>query len=85
MGMLQGQRDLATVGRLLLSELVPLVNAHQGVLYRMDAEDTPRLRVLASYADVYEYPYPSELRLGEGFVGQCARDMRRILVTDVPE
>src|SRR5689334_21212301 len=34
-GMLQGQRDLATVGRMLLSELVPLVNAHQGVVYQM--------------------------------------------------
>ena len=34
--MLQGQRDLATVGRLLLSELTPLVNAQQGVIYQMD-------------------------------------------------
>ncbi len=83
-GMLQGQRDLATVGRMLLSELVPLVNAHQGVIYQMDAEGTPHLRMLASYADVYEHPYPQDLRLGEGFLGQCARDMRRILVTDVP-
>ena len=36
-GMLQGQRDLVTVGKLLLSELVPLVGAHQGVIYQMDA------------------------------------------------
>ena len=35
-GMLQGQRDLVTVGKLLLSELVPLVGAHQGVIYQMD-------------------------------------------------
>ena len=34
--MLQGQRDLITVGRMLLSELAPLVNAHQGVIYQMD-------------------------------------------------
>ena len=34
--MLQGQRDLATVGRLLLSELAPLVNAQQGVIYQVD-------------------------------------------------
>src|SRR6201981_1727171 len=33
-GMLQGQRDLATVGRMLLSELAALVTAHQGVIYR---------------------------------------------------
>ena len=36
-GMLQGQRDLATVGRMLLSELAPLVNAQQGVIYQMGA------------------------------------------------
>ena len=84
-GMLQGQRDLATVGKMLLTELVPLVNAHQGVIYQMDGEDSPRLRMLASYADVAANSrIPSELRVGEGFIGQCARDMRRILVTDVP-
>jgi HAMP domain-containing protein/CheY-like chemotaxis protein/signal transduction histidine kinase len=83
-GMLQGQRDLATVGKTLLSELVPLVDAHQGIIYQMDAEGRPYLSMLASYADVYEHPYPQELKLGEGFIGQCARDMRRILVSDVP-
>jgi signal transduction histidine kinase/HAMP domain-containing protein len=82
-GLLQGQRDLAAVGQLLLTELVPLIDAHQGVIYQMDAE-APRLHMLASYADGYENPYPQMLRLGEGFVGQCARDRRRILVSDVP-
>ena len=37
-GMLQGQRDLATVGKLLLTELVPLVNAHQGVIYQQASD-----------------------------------------------
>ena len=83
-GMLQGQRDLATVGQLLLTELVPLVNAHQGVIYRMDSESAPHLTILATYADTPEHAYPTRLRLGEGFIGQCARDMRRLLVSDVP-
>ena len=39
--MLQGQRDLSTVGRLLLSELVPLVNAHQGIIYQVGGEAEP--------------------------------------------
>ncbi len=39
--MLQGQRDLTTVGRLLLSELTPLVNAHQGVIYQMENDEMP--------------------------------------------
>jgi len=83
-GMLQGQRDLSTVGKLLLSELVPLVNAHQGVIYQMEYEPSPTLRMLASYAELTDHPYPGQLTIGEGFVGQCARDMRRILVSDIP-
>src|SRR5204863_527692 len=47
--MLQGQRDLATVGRLLLTELTPLVNAHMGVIYQVDNEGHPQLRLLSSY------------------------------------
>ena len=52
-GMLQGQRDLSTVGTMLLSELVPLVNAHQGVIYQMvtEQEGSPTCKLLASYAD----------------------------------
>ena len=42
-GMLQGQRDLSTVGRLLLSELAPLVNAQQGVIYQMTSEEAAKL------------------------------------------
>ena len=83
-GMLQGQRDLATVGKKLLSELVPLVNAHQGLIYRMDDGDVPHLRLLASYADDHEHGYPTRLPLGSGLIGQCAVDKRRILINEVP-
>src|SRR4029434_2905517 len=38
-GMLQGQRDLFTVGRILLSELAPLVDAQQGTIYQMETEE----------------------------------------------
>ena len=48
--MLQGQRDLTTVGRLLLTELTPLVNAHMGVIYRVESEDNRQLRLLSAYA-----------------------------------
>ena len=47
--MLQGQRDLATVGRMLLSELAPLVNAQNGVIYLVEPEGD--LRQLSAYAD----------------------------------
>ncbi len=82
--MLQGQRDLATVGRILLSELTPLVNAHQGVLYQMEPEGSGGLRLLAAYADDGAAGHPDRLRMGEGLIGQCAADGRRMLVTDIP-
>src|ERR671937_453789 len=50
-GMLQGQRDLTTVGRMLLSELAPLVNAQQGVIYQMESEEASTLKLLSAYAD----------------------------------
>src|SRR5437588_674556 len=49
--MLQGQKDLLTVGRLILSELAPVVSAQQGVFYIMDpAKEPQQLHLLASYA-----------------------------------
>src|SRR5262249_54216891 len=44
--MLQGQRDLTIVGRMLLSELAPLVNAQYGVIYLLENEERPSLRLL---------------------------------------
>ena len=83
-GMLQGQRDLATVGRLLLSELVPLVNAQQGVIYRMETEETPGLMLLSAYADDGQEGHPQYLEVGEGLIGQCTAEKRRLLITDLP-
>jgi CheY-like chemotaxis protein/GAF domain-containing protein/HAMP domain-containing protein len=84
-GMLQGQRDLSTVGRLLLSELTPLVNAQQGVIYQMEAEDHPRLKLLSAFADDQGGGHSESLSLGEGLLGQCAVDKRRMLITDLPQ
>ena len=83
--MLQGQRDLATVGRLLLSELTPLVNAQQGVIYQMENEETHGLKLLSAYADDGANGHPLTLRLGEGLIGQCAVEKRRMLITEMPD
>jgi len=82
--MLQGQRDLTTVGRLLLTELSPLVNAHTGVIYQVENEDNPQLLLLASYAGDGVYPYQRVLQFGDGLVGQCALDRRPRVVADIP-
>jgi HAMP domain-containing protein/CheY-like chemotaxis protein/GAF domain-containing protein len=82
--MLQGQRDLSTVGRMLLSELAPLVGAQNGAIYRVDQESTPSLRLLAAYADDATAGHAEHLRLGQGLIGQCAVDGRRMLITSLP-
>jgi HAMP domain-containing protein/CheY-like chemotaxis protein/signal transduction histidine kinase len=82
--MLQGQRDLSTVGRLLLTELTPLVNAHMGVIYRVENEDNPQLRLLSAYAGDGANPHPLFVQFGEGLIGQCALDKRQRLVSDIP-
>jgi HAMP domain-containing protein/CheY-like chemotaxis protein len=83
-GMMQGQRDLLTLGRMLLSELAPLVNAQQGVMYVADTEGEPELRHLAGYADVPHSGMARVVRFGEGLIGQCAAQRRIILLDDVP-
>src|SRR5213079_515839 len=85
--MLQGQKDLLTVGRLILSELAPVVSAHQGVFYMMDnakASDEPALKLLASYAYKERKHVDNRYKLGEGIVGQCALEKEKILLTNVP-
>src|SRR3979490_1843562 len=48
--MLQGQRDFLTVGKLILSELAPLVSAQQGAFYMIDASNgQSELNLLATY------------------------------------
>ncbi len=82
--MLQGQRDLFTVGKMLLSELAPLVDAQQGTIYQMEASDENglNLRLLAGYAQ--RPGQPDRMSLGEGLVGQCAVEKQRILLNEVP-
>ena len=82
-GMLQGQRELSTVGQLLLTELAPLVNAQQGTIYHLvGTEPGAELELLSSYAQ--GIPLATTIGIGEGLVGQCAAEKKRLLLTDVP-
>jgi len=82
--MLQGQRDLATVGRMLLSELAPLVDAHQGVIYQMQNEGIGELVLLSAFADDSLEGQRSHIRVGDGLVGQCAAEKKGILIKKIP-
>ncbi len=84
-GMIQGQRDLLTVARLLLSELAPLVSAQHGTFYITDQSDTgATLKYMAGYAFDHTSDAPVQFQFGQGLVGECASAKQRILVRDVP-
>ena len=84
-GMMQGQRDLLTVSRLLLSELTPLVGAQHGTFYITDEEEEVALKLLAGICLQRRDGVPKQFRMGQGLVGQCGMEKRRILVTDIPQ
>jgi hypothetical protein len=71
--MLQGQRDLTSVGRMLLSELAPLVGAQNGV-HLPGSRTAKPCAGLSVYSDQGLEGHPQRLSLGEGLIGQCAAD-----------
>ncbi|MBA8885862.1 HAMP domain-containing protein/CheY-like chemotaxis protein [Dokdonella fugitiva] len=85
-GMMQGQRDLLEVVRTLLSELVPLVDAHQGVMYVMEDDGSALfLQQIYGYADDPPGGVARRYRLGQGLVGECAQLRRSLLLTEIAD
>src|ERR1039458_1455157 len=85
--MLQGQDNLAAVSSMILSELATLVSAQHGVFYSVtsptDGSD-PVLELQAGYGNEERRGLSTSFRLGEGLVGQCGKEKKRILLTEVP-
>ena len=83
--LLQGQRDLQMVGRLILTELAPLVGVQRGVFYLANLDGEPSsLSLLATYPRHISPEPAAMIRVGEGLLGQAAEDRRRIHLRDVP-
>ncbi|MBV9606913.1 MAG: response regulator, partial [Solirubrobacterales bacterium] len=86
-GMLQGQRDLAAVTQLIMSEVTPMVNAQHGAFFLAEpgSDGEPELVLAASYG--YS-PHRSDLAgrfsIGEGLVGQSAFERKTIEIIDAP-
>ncbi|MEP6700240.1 MAG: response regulator, partial [Bacteroidota bacterium] len=86
--MLQGQKDLNTVTRRILSELAQVVNAQKGMFYILEQDENiknPKLKLFSAYAFGEEVKTSKEFELGQGLVGQCALEKERILLTNVPK
>jgi HAMP domain-containing protein/signal transduction histidine kinase/CheY-like chemotaxis protein len=89
--MLQGQRDLLAVARMILSELASVVDAQQGAFYLVrqgaasgSAESEVKIKQLAGYAHRTPTDGSTEIRPGEDLIGQAVLEKRRILLADIP-
>src|SRR5438045_1202833 len=88
-GMLQGERDLETVSRLIMSELTPLVGSQHGAFFLMESPDGEgddfELRLISSYGYKQRKNVPTRFKIGEGLVGQSALELKPILITQAPD
>ncbi|CAK4814675.1 unnamed protein product [Aphanomyces euteiches] len=83
--MLQGQRDLIAICRLILSELAPLVSMQHGVFFiNENVNGEQVLKLFASYGYQQRKQISNEFKAGEGLIGQCLIEKQRILLTNVP-
>jgi signal transduction histidine kinase/DNA-binding response OmpR family regulator/HAMP domain-containing protein len=85
-GQMQGQRDLATVSRMIMSEISPLVTAQHGAFFLTESEngDEPELRLIASYGYKQRKTVSNRFKFGEALVGQAALERKSILITNAP-
>jgi signal transduction histidine kinase/HAMP domain-containing protein/CheY-like chemotaxis protein len=86
-GLMQGQRILATVTQLIMSELTPTVSAQHGAFFlaESDADTAPELRLIASYGYTQRDEVPTRFGFGESLVGQAALERKTVRIDDAPE
>ncbi len=85
-GMLQGQRDLAAVTQLIMSEVTPTVNAQHGAFFLAEpGTEGTELVLAASYGYTPRRSgLHSRFMIGESLIGQAALDRKTIVLKDVP-
>jgi HAMP domain-containing protein/signal transduction histidine kinase/DNA-binding response OmpR family regulator len=86
--MLQGQKELNSVTKKILSELAQVVSAQHGLFYILQEDESfldSKLTLVASYAFIKRKNARLEYAMGEGLIGQCAVEKERILLTNVPK
>jgi signal transduction histidine kinase/DNA-binding response OmpR family regulator/HPt (histidine-containing phosphotransfer) domain-containing protein/CHASE3 domain sensor protein len=81
-GQLQVVASLAEFGQRLLSDLVPMLGGGVAGFYVLD--DGSDLRRVATYGMADVSSLPTVIQLGEGLVGQCARERRTLTLANLP-
>ena len=78
----QGRRNPSFLCHSILAELASLLGTRHSVFYTVEQQPSgPVLRLQGTYASD---GVPVEIQPGEGLVGQCFLDRKRILLSDIP-
>jgi len=80
---LQSATTFADLGQHVLSGLVPALGGGVAAVYRVDAAEQ-RVKLIASYGLGERQAARPSFALGDGLIGQCARDRQAIALTDLP-
>jgi HAMP domain-containing protein/signal transduction histidine kinase/DNA-binding response OmpR family regulator len=86
--MLQGQKELNSVTKKILSELATVVTAQHGLFYILQEDEKfmdSKLNLIASYAYIKRKNSPTQYAMGEGLIGQVAIEKERIILSNVPK
>lgn len=83
--LLPGQRSIASAGRDLFAELAKSIELHQAALYWDDPTCPPDTLALATTYGCANADVVSTVQIGEGLVGQCARDRKLIRLDELPQ
>ncbi len=91
-GLMQGKKDMQHLADVVLTQVCPVIHAQHGVFYSLEkavnldsSSSTPMLEMLASYAFHERKSVANSFEIGQGLVGQAAREKKRILVHDIPD
>jgi signal transduction histidine kinase/DNA-binding response OmpR family regulator/HAMP domain-containing protein len=82
-GELQGAHSLAEFSGRLLSSLVPMVGGGVAAFYLFD-NARGELQRLSAYGMAATADAPGSFRVGEGLVGECARSLESVTLTNLP-
>ncbi len=81
---MMGEQSLSELSRNVIETVAEFIGAQVGAIYVND-EAQGTLRWTAGFAFHSTPSTPLEFKLGEGFVGQAARDKKILFVSDIPK
>ncbi|ARK31264.1 response regulator [Halalkalibacter krulwichiae] len=80
----QGAQHLTKFAELIISKVTPMVGATYGVFYFIDEQDSV-ITQIATYAANENKINNDTIKMGEGLVGQCAKEKKIIDLESIPE